>query len=296
MKMLSSKLKRRVRIFMGKHCPKLLVTILYRQAFGKWINWKNPQDLNEKIHWLKFYTDTTLWTLLADKYRVRKYVKEKGCPEILVKLYGAWDKPTLIDWENLPNEFVMKSNGGCGDVLICKDKSMIDKNQWIKHFEKVIKMKCGYERGEPHYNTIKPVIIAEELLDSNKQSVSSSSLIDYKIWCFNGEPYSILVCSNRTHNTLELSDYDLDWNYHPEHSKYGRHYVKASQVLPRPLSLNKMLDYARKLSKGLPQVRVDFYEIDGKPYFGEMTMTSAGGFMDYYTDEYLKEMGKLIKL
>lgn len=289
-------IKRFITRFMGKYCPKLLVSILYKRKFGKRLNWNNPQTLNEKIQWLKFNTDISSWSLLADKYRVREYVKQRGCEEILVKLYGVWENPSLIEWDKLPSQFVMKSNSGCGDVLICKDKASIVQANWGGYFLKIIHKKYGYESGETHYAAIKPVILAEELLDASKQVIVLSSLIDYKVWCFNGKPYSILVCSNRTHDALDLSCYDLDWNFHPENIRSGSHYKRASQALPRPKALDKMLEYARKLSVELPQVRVDFYEVDGKVYFGEMTMTSCGGLMEYYTDEYLLEMGNQIEL
>ena len=108
--MLVSKFKKSIRLFIGKHSPKLLVSILYRIAYGKRIDWDNPRTLNEKIHWLKFNTDTAHWTLLADKLRVRDYVKQKGCEELLVELYGAWSASNEIDWDSLPQKFVMKSN------------------------------------------------------------------------------------------------------------------------------------------------------------------------------------------
>lgn len=296
MRTIFSKFKRSVRLFLGKHYPKLLVSILYRIAFGKRIDWDAPRTLNEKIHWLKFNTDTTLWTLLADKYRVREYVKQRGCDELLVELYGVWTDASEIDWDSLPEQFVMKSNCSCGDVRICTDKSKIDRQEWGKHFAKAMCDKLGYERGEPHYNEIPPVVIAEELLDISKQSIKTSSLIDYKIWCFDGAPHHILVCNNRTKETLELAVFDLDWNYHPEKSVFTEHYKAPSQILLKPQTINEMLEAAGKLSKGLPQARVDFYEVDGKAYFGEMTMTAGGAFIDYYTDDFMLEMGDLISL
>lgn len=296
MRTIFSKFKRSVRLFLGKHYPKLLVSILYRIAFGKRIDWDDPRTLNEKIHWLKFNTDTSLWTLLADKYRVREYVSQRGCEDLLVNLYGVWTDSSEIDWDSLPQKFVMKSNCSCGDVRICTDKSKIDKQEWEEHFAKAMRNKLGYERGEPHYNAIEPVVIAEELLDISKQSIKTSSLIDYKIWCFNGVPHHILVCSNRTKETLELAVFDLEWNYHPEKSVFTEHYKAPTQILPKPQTLNYMLECAGKLSNGLPQVRVDFYEVDGKTYFGEMTMTAGGAFIDYYTDDFMLEMGDLISL
>lgn len=291
-----SQLKRKVRLFLGHYYPKFLVNLLYRMAFGRWIDWKNPRTLNEKIHWLKFNTDTTLWTLLADKYRVREYIAERGCEELLVTLYGVWETPKDINWDELPSQFVMKTNCSSGDVRICTNKELIDIAEWDEHFNKYIHLKNGYERGEPHYNNIKPLIIAEELLDISLQPIETSSLVDYKIWCFNGEPHHIWACYNRTKTDVEVAVYDKEWNYHPEKSIFTSHYKESVTQLPRPISLDLMLESARKLSKGLPQVRVDFYEVNGKPYFGEMTMTGGGAFMDWYTEDYLLEMGALIKL
>lgn len=291
-----SKIKKSVRLYLGKHFPRLLVTLLYRKAFGKWLDWKNPKTLNEKIHWLKFFSDTSSWTILADKYRVRHFIEERGCAELLVKLYGVWKRPMDIDWSTLPNQFVMKTNGGSGDVRICYDKSQIDVDEWGKYYENFLNVKWGYQRGEPHYNDIKPVIIAEELLDISKQPIKTSSLIDYKIWCFNGIPHHIWACYNRTKSDVEVAVYDENWNYHPEASVFTKHYKESSMMLPRPKSLEKMIEYAKILSAGMPQVRVDFYEVDDKVYFGEMTMTGGGAFMDWYTQEYLIEMGSLIDI
>ena len=260
------------------------------------MDWDNPKTLNEKIQWLKFYSDTTIWTLLADKYRVRDYVKQCGCENLLVNLYGVWDDAKKIDWNSLPQKFVMKSNCSCGDIRICLDKLTIDRAEWEKHFAKAMANKNGYERGEPHYNKIKPVVIAEELLDVTKQSINSSSLIDYKIWCFNGIPHYIFTCCNRTKDVLEIGLYDKDWNYHPEKLVFTKQYIESSQRLPKPKSLEIMLECAKRLSNGLPQVRVDLYEVDGKPYFGEMTMTSASGFMNYFTEDFMLETGSLIKI
>ena len=296
MRTIFSKFKRSVRLFLGKHYPKLLVSILYRIAFGKRIDWDDPRTLNEKIHWLKFNSDTSLWTLLADKYRVREYVRQRGCEDLLVNLYGVWTDSSEIDWDSLPDKFVMKSNCSSGDVRICTDKSKIDRQEWEAHFDKAMRDKLGYERGEPHYNAIEPAVIAEELLDISKQPIKTSSLIDYKIWCFNGEPHHIWACFNRRQEDVEVAVFDMDWNYHPEKSIFTKHYKESSDILPKPKSLNMMLESARKLSAGLPQVRVDFYEVDDKAYFGEMTMTGGGAFMDWYSDDFMLEMGDLISL
>ena len=293
MRTIFSKFKRSVRLFLGKHYPKLLVSILYRIAFGKRIDWDDPRTLNEKIHWLKFNTDTSLWTLLADKYRVREYVRQRGCEDLLVNLYGVWTDSSEIDWDSLPDKFVMKSNCSSGDVRICTDKSKIDRQEWEAHFDKAMRDKLGYERGEPHYNAIEPAVIAEELLDISKQPIRTSSLIDYKIWCFNGKIFGTWVCYNRKGMSADTEWHDLDWRFRPEWSVFTDHYRNGKGVIPKPNSYEEMLQVASKLSTGFPQVRIDLYNIDGKIYFGEMTFTSAGGHNNFYSDEALNLMGDL---
>ncbi len=282
--------------WLGKRNPKQLCEKRFRDFFGRDINWEHPQDLNEKINWLKFNSDTSLWTRLADKYRVREYVKEKGYGDNLVKLYGKWDDPTLIDWESLPSQFVLKLNNGSGDVLICTDKDKINKKKTIEYFKRKIKKGFGYRSGEPHYLLIKPCVIAEELLDITKQTIKTSSLIDYKIWCFNGKPECVWACYNRTKESVKVATYDLDWNFHPEYSVHTHHYHIAEKLIPKPKSLDVMLQMAASLSQGFPEVRVDLYEVDDKPYFGEMTFTSNMGFMEFYTEDYLQYLGKKVKL
>lgn len=276
--------------------PKLLASVEFFYSFHRFLNWKNPKDLNEKINWLKFNSDTSLWTLCADKYRVRQYIVDKGLSEILVDIYGVWDNAESISWDGLPDKFVMKVNNGSGDVLICKDKSKLDIPYYESVFDKLMHKDFGDYNGEPHYANIKPCIIAEELLDCTKQSIETDTLIDYKIWCFNGKPFCVWACHNRHKDSVEVGTYDLNWNYMPKASVFTEHYKESSKILPRPKSLDKMIEYAAILSDGFPQVRVDMYEVDGNPYFGEMTFTSAGGFMDFYTKDFLKEMGDLVDL
>lgn len=276
---------------LAKISPRLLTSVEFRHTFGRWMNWRNPKDLNEKINWLKFNSDTSLWTYLADKYSVRQYIEECGYGDNLVRLYGKWDAVEKIDWTALPKRFVMKANNGSGDIVVCNDKSTLDIAKITTQFSALKKKKFGNYNGEPHYMGMTPCVIAEELLDVSKQPIKTDTLIDYKIWCFNGTPYYIWTCYNRHKGSVEVAIYDLDWNRHDEKSVFTLHYKRAQQDLPRPVSLEQMLKMAAKLSEGIPQVRVDLYEVDGKPYFGEMTFTSAGGFNNFYTQEFLDELG-----
>lgn len=285
----------RTRIYM-KINPKGAISMIFRSVMGYDMSWDNPQDLNEKINWMKIYSDTSEWTRLADKYRVREYIEERGYGELLVSLYGKWDRVEDIDWDSLPEKFVMKMNNGSGDILICRDKSQLDIKSWKKKFRKLLRQDFGITMGEIHYSKMKPCIIAEELLDNTKQSIKSTSLVDYKVWCFNGEVNYIWACYNRNKDSVQVALYDTNWTPHLEHCVNTNHYLVSTTGVPRPSTLNQMIKAASDLSKGFPQVRIDFYEVDGKLYFGEMTFTSNAGYMDFYTRNFMLELGKKVKL
>lgn len=284
--------------FANTHFPILLAKLRFRKLFGRKLNLKNPQDLNEKILWLSLYSDTSLWTRCADKYAVRGYVEEKGLGDILVKLYGKWDKVEYIDWNSLPKSFVIKTNNGAGTVLVVENKDDLDFPKTVKTLEEWLAKDITSTTTEFHYRGIKPCIIAEELLELSKEDrFVSSSIIDYKIWCFNGKPDSFLVCSNRQYEGgCALSVYDLDWNYRPEASVFNKEHFEAQKPIPRPEHLKEMLDVATRLAADFPEVRVDLYNINGKIYFGELTFTSLGGTMTYYTPGELLRMGQKIDL
>lgn len=274
---------------------KVCISHIYKKVIGKNLQWNSPKTLNEKIQWLKLYSDTSLWTRCADKYLVRKYVEEHGLAEALVPLYGVYKSANEIDFSKLPKSFVLKVNNGSGDAIIVRDKGSIDETMTKEQLQKDLNRKFGLNQTEYHYLQIPPRIVCEKLLvDSSRPN---EAILDYKIWCFNGKPHSIFAISNRTKDSFQMYLYDLNWNPIGDGKlNYSSHHRKGTSELPRPVSLNKMIEYARILSKDIPQVRVDFYEIDGKIYFGEMTFTSNGGYMKYFTPEYLLEMGNLFKL
>lgn len=270
--------------------PQQYAGMLYRQTYGYDVDWENPRDLDEKILYLEFCTDTSDWVIYADKYRVREFVKERGCEKILIPLYAKFNSPEEIRFDNLPVSFVMKMNNGCGDAIIVHDKNKINIPDTIRMITNSYNTKYGIESAEPHYLRIKPCIIVEKLLEQ-----TSGSIVDYKVWCFNGVPYCIFTGINRdiAKNTVDFNLFDVNWNSMKDCiSERFRNDV----YVPRPTHLQEMLTYARKLSNGIPQVRLDFYEIDGHIYFGEMTMSSATGRMVYFTKEFLKEMGNQVRL
>lgn len=274
-----------------RNSPRKWADFLYRYKFNKKLDWDNPRDINEKINWLKFNHDTSLWTRLADKYGMREYVESLGFGDFLPRLYGKWDRAEDIEWDKLPERFVMKVNNGSGDVLLCDNKDELDKKQVMRNMNRLLKTKFGYRMAEPHYDGIKPCIIAEEYLDPQKQVVPSERLIDYKVWVMNGKPEYILVCSDRTKDGLCRTIYDTDWKMYPQYTLKKGHSTTTDKPIPCPECLDKMLEMAANLAGKEPQVRVDFYVVDGIPYVGELTFTSLGGFHDNYSQEFLDILG-----
>ena len=272
------------------HFKRRYATYLYRKQLGREINWKHPKDLNEKINWLAFCTDTSEWSRLADKYLVREYVKERGCGEILVPFYAKYDGVESIRYEELPEKFVLKTNNASGDTIVVKNKSVIDRDRIAERLQNSLNSKFGLESAEPHYLRINQCIIAEKFLEPQ-----NGELTDYKIWCFHGKPFCIFTCTNRsiTNHTADYNLFDTSW----KSIDYGLSpQFRNKKHIDAPMHLDKMLEYASKLSEGFPQVRVDLYEVDGKIYFGEMTFTSMMGRMQYFTPEYLLRMGEQIHL
>lgn len=277
----------------GDRWPGFMVRARYLVRFKRLPHLRNPQDLNEKILWQKLYADTSKWSELADKYRVRKYVEDLGLGNLLVKLYGAWDNEADIDFDKLPNALIFKANNGegKGTNLIVQDLKSKNKSELRHIFHWWLKRKyIGALAGEPQYKAIKPMVIAEELLPIPK---GEESVVDYKIWCINGVPRFIMVCNDRDSRRggVSLLTYDNNWNPKPEYSVSNNDYHQGC-IIPRPNNLEKMLEYAKILSKGFPILRVDLYNINGRIYFGELTFTSLGGMMHYYTQEFLDLLGK----
>lgn len=272
--------------FIKNNFPFIWNKKLYKNTLGKVADFSNPRDINEKIQWLMFYTDTSMWSVLADKFAVREYVKNRIGEDYLIPLLGHWTDEKAINFDTLPNKFVIKPNNGCYDSFICLDKEQINLELIREKLGQSLK-KSFNENAEPHYRAIKPCIIAEYLLETD----SPEGLVDYKIWCFNGEPYCIFVCVNRdpvTHHA-NFVYYDLNWNRYPEHISVD---FQNEATCPRPENLQELLTIAQKLASGFPQVRVDLYDIKGKIYFGEMTFTSNFGMMPYFTQDVLNDMGK----
>ena len=280
----------------GQHHPEWVVRVRYLLRFHKRINLRHPANLNEKIQYLSLRTDTSEWSRLADKYAVRDWVRERGLGELLVPLYGVWDTAEAIDFDALPSQFVLKCTHGSGDAIIVRDKAQLDIPATRALLRATLSQTYGLAEGNLHYARIKPRVIAEELIVNDAATAARSlSLIDYKIWCFGGKAHSIWACTNRTRQLVRVMTYDTQWNAHPEYGVDTPHYQR-DELLPRPPHLDRMIAAAETLAQGFPVVRVDLYDVADTIYFGEMTFTSLGGLMNYYTPAYLRLTGDLIPL
>ncbi len=273
-----------------KYIPRLILEAKYYRTFGRRLNLKSPTYLYDKALWLSLNTDTSEWSVLADKYEVRERVAAICGDEILTKLYGVWDNPMDIDFDKLPNSFILKTTNGCASNVVVSDKATADVEAIKKELSDWINIKYGAITGQPHYSRIKPRIIAEQLLiqdgDPNKP------LIDYKFYCFDGYVHCCAVYTDRMRNSHQfaITFYDMNWQPHPEYLEAGR-YTPAS--VEKPVCFEQMKEIASKLSRGHKYVRVDLYNIDGKPIFGELTFTPG---LDHHTIEFQKELGDLVKI
>lgn len=290
------KIAKRAVSALGKRHPETVVRIRYFMRFHKVPNISAPKNLNEKIQFLSLRTDTREWTRLTDKYGAREYIHECGLDDILVPLLGKWDRAADIDFDKLPESFVIKATHGSGDCMIVKDKGKCDIEGMRSQIDATLHETYGLSEGNMHYSRIRPAVVAEKLLENDPASARySESLIDYKIWCFNGKAHYIWVCTDRTKSSANVMTYDTDWNAHPEYSVFNSHYRRGA-VIPKPVGLDRMLEVAEILARPFPVVRVDLYNLDGQVYFGEMTFTSLGGLMDFYTPQFLDHAGSLIEL
>ena len=286
------------RIFMKKFAAspifrllpdKLALKIQYKNTFLRPLNLKNPQTFNEKLQWLKLYNRKPEYSKMVDKYEAKKYVASIIGEEYIIPTYGVYNSFDEIDFEALPNQFVLKCTHGSGDVVICKDKASFDYENARKKLTKSLKTNYYKIGREWPYKNVKPRIIAEKFLDDG-----NGCLRDYKIFCFSGEAKLILIASDRFTSSEPKFDYfdnnfkylEFDWT-HPR---------SKSNIPQKPQLFDVMMNLAETLSTDIPHLRVDFYEFEDKVFFGELTFFHAGGFTDFTPDEWDFTIGEWIKL
>lgn len=267
----------------------------YREALVKWykrrtgetLDLENPKTFNEKMQWLKLYDSTPLKTQLADKYRVRPWIEEKIGEKYLVPLLGVWDDPEEIDFDALPNRFVLKANHGCKWNIIVKDKNKLDINKAKKQLKKWLNTNYAFCSGfELLYKDIEPKIIAEEYLEND------GDLYEYKVWCFHGKAHYIMFLSEREKG-LKMNFYDTNWNLQP----FRYSFPGTNKIIEKPDNLNEIIRLAEICAKDFNHVRVDFYRLnDGSLKFAEMTFSSYSGVCRWDPKEADFHMGNLLKL
>lgn len=265
------------------------VKLYYRVHVKRKLNLEHPKTLNEKLNWLKFNDRNPFYATVVDKYANRNYVSSMIGEEYLVPLLGVWDHFDDIDFDQLPDEFVLKCNHDSGGLVICTDKSKLDKQAAKKKIEDSLKCKFYLVGREWQYKNVKPKIICEELLGDGKVPPA-----DYKFMCFNGRPDNVMVCYGRETGVPQYYFFDMDWNL-KRYNGWGKK-APADFSLPQPENFEKMVQIAETLSKPYYFARIDLYNIDGKIYFGEITLTPNSGFdanITYETDLLLGDKLRL---
>lgn len=226
---------------------------------------------------------------MVDKYEAKEYVKNIIGEKYIIPTIAVYDNFDNIDFNILPNKFVIKSTHDCGGIIICEDKNKLDIDYSRKKICKSLKRNYYYTNREWPYKNVKPKIIIEKYMKNE----NNKGLDDYKIFCFNGNPYCILVCSNRNGNFKNTDFYDINWNLLPFTRELHENNPKKNK---EPKNLKEMLEIAKKLSKNIPFVRVDLYEINGKVYFGELTFYPSAGFESFKPASWDYKLGEMLDL
>ena len=261
----------------------------FKARLGYELDLKNPQTFNEKLQWLKLHDQKPEYTKMVDKYEVKKYVASIIGEEYIISTLGVWDRFDDIDFSKLPDQFVLKCTHDSGGIIICKDKSKLDIQTAKKKINNSLKRNYYYVGREWPYKDVKPRIISEPYLTN----VLETELKDYKFMVFNGEVKCSFVVSNRFQpDGIKVTFFDMDWEKMP----FERHYPRSQEPLDKPQNYSKMISLAEALSKNIPFVRVDFYEVQGNIYFGEMTFYPGSGFEEFTPSEWDKTLGDWIRL
>ncbi len=263
------------------------IKIGYRIRMKRKLNIENPTTYNEKLQWLKLYNHQPKYTLLADKYGVRELIRRIIGEEYLIPLLGVWEKFDDIDFNRLPNKFVLKCTHDSGGIIICQDKNNFDKKSARKKLSRCLRQNFYNTGRERQYKNIKPRIIAEEYLVDE----SGTQLKDYKFFCFNGVVKAMFVASDRSTET-KFDFYDKEFNHLPVRQQYKN----SDHPLTKPKKFEEMVRLAEILSKGYPHIRVDLYNANGKIYFGEYTLFHFSGMERFYPDDFDCFLGSCIDL
>lgn len=267
----------------------LCVKCLYRSELGKKLDLNHPVGFNEKLQWLKLYDHKDEYTLMVDKLSVKRYVADKIGEEHVIPLLGVWERADDVDISQLPDQFVLKTNHDSKGIVICKDKDTFDLEGARAFLQKHLDYNFYYGGREWPYKNVKPRIIAEKYMED----LADGELRDYKFFCFNGVPKVLYISQNRFFQEETVADFfDMDF----QHLDIRMDHEMAETLPEKPKNFELMKELAEKLSAGIPQVRVDFYEADGRVYFGELTFFHCSGFAPFRPEKWDKVFGDWIDL
>ena len=258
---------------------KIYLSLRFRLKMGKWINWKNPLTYNEKLQWLKVYNRRKEYSRLVDKYEVKEYVRSIIGDEYVIPTLGVWDNAEDIDITSLPDQFVLKTthSGGNTGVVICKDKSNFDLEAARQKLRVSLSQSIYKGLREWPYKDVKPRIMAEVYMSDNIHD----TLLDYKFYCFDGEPKVLVIATGRNEN-LCFDYFDMNFNHLP----FEQGGPNSQNSIAKPQNMEKMIELAATLSKGMPHVRMDFYEVNSQVYFGEYTFFDSSGMAKFNPVEW----------
>lgn len=269
----------------------LYLKIQYRKLMGKPLNLKNPKGFNEKLQWLKLHDRKPEYEVYVDKYAARDFVAHTIGEKYLVKLLGVWDTAESIDYNSLPNQFVIKGTHDSGSVVVCRDKASFDPYITTEKMKKSLKRNNYYYGRDWPYKNVKHRIIAEEYLDNGPLG-----LIDYKFYCFNGQPKFLYISQGlEDHSTASITFFDLNKKRMPfQRPDYKQH----EQDPDFPGNFDEMIDIARKLAVAVeaPFIRIDMYNIDGRIVFSEITFRPCSGYMKFVPEEWDIRVGDMLTI
>jgi len=266
---------------------KQLLHLMYLTRMGKRLNLKNPRTFNEKLQWLNLHNRKPEYTRMVDKYEAKKYVAEKIGEEYIIPTLGVWERFDDIDFDSLPDQFVLKCTHDSGGLVIVKNKSKLDRDAARNVIERCLKKQYYLQNREWPYKNVKPRIIAEKYM----VDAISAELRDYKFFAFNGSVELMFIATDRGTDT-RFDFYDSEF----QHLSIVNGYPNASKEIGKPANFEKMKLLAGQLSVGIPHLRVDFYEVNGKVYFGELTFFHWSGMVPFEPESWDLKLGELIDL
>lgn len=263
--------------------------LLFRLRMGYPLNLDNPKTYSEKLMWLKLHDHNPDYTKLVDKYAVKEIVAQKIGEQYVIPTLGVWNRPEEIDWESLPNKFVLKTTHGGGNtgVVICRDKTFFDKEKAIERLNKSLKQDIYKTLREWPYKDVPRRIIAEQFIEGE-----NNDLPDYKFFCFNGEVKALFIGTERETGNVKFDFFDADFN----HLDLVQTHPMSGKQIQKPECFNEMKEVANILSKDIPHVRIDLYEVNGQIYFGEYTFYHHGGCVPFHPQKWDDVFGSWITL